>query len=86
MLTGRLGVVPAGAKAWPQWAAMFEFGPMAADRPARGHKWPGPRAAWLPARDLGVEMRYRDATRMGKIYLMPAGVTRPVGRLGRAGP
>ncbi|HUP83683.1 MAG TPA: DNA-formamidopyrimidine glycosylase family protein, partial [Candidatus Limnocylindria bacterium] len=24
MLTGRLGVVRAGEKAWPQWAAMFE--------------------------------------------------------------
>src|SRR5688572_19568369 len=26
MLTGRLGLAAASAKAWPQWAAMFEFG------------------------------------------------------------
>ena len=37
-------------------------------------------------RDLGVELRYRDATRMGKIYLMPRGVTRPVAGWDEQGP
>lgn len=89
MLTGRLGLAVAGAKAWPQWAAAFYFS--AVDQAQRTalleervrakagpvHSWPGP-ADWLPAHDLQVELRYRDATRMGKIYLMPAGVTRPI--------
>jgi formamidopyrimidine-DNA glycosylase len=84
MLTGRLGVVTAGEKAWGQWAAMFEFG--AAAGKARRHKWPAATAAWLSRRDLGVELRYRDATRMGKIYLMPAGVARPVAGWDEQGP
>jgi formamidopyrimidine-DNA glycosylase len=84
MLTGRLGVATAGEKAWPQWAAMFEFG--AATGNARRHAWPAAKAAWLPRRDLGVELRYRDATRMGKIYLMPAGVARPVAGWDEQGP
>jgi formamidopyrimidine-DNA glycosylase len=86
MLTGRLGIVTAGSKAWPQWAAMLEFGAMDEARPARAHPWPGADAAWLPARGLGVEMRYRDATRMGKIYLLPTGVTRPVAGWDEQGP
>ena len=87
MLTGRLGVVTAGEKAWPQWAAMFEFGAAVAKarrRPAGA--WPPTGAEWLPRRDLGVELRYRDATRMGKIYLMPAGVARPVAGWDEQGP
>ncbi|MEP7361255.1 MAG: DNA-formamidopyrimidine glycosylase family protein [Chloroflexota bacterium] len=87
MLTGRLGVVTAGEKAWGQWAALFEFG--AADAKPRRRKagtWPAAPAAWLPRRDLGVELRYRDATRMGKIYLMPAGVARPVAGWDEQGP
>lgn len=84
MLTGRLGVVAAGEKAWSQWAAMFEFGPAVGK--ARRHKWPATSAAWLPRRDLGVMLRYRDATRMGKIYLAPAGVVRPVAGWDEQGP
>ena len=84
MLTGRLGAVSAGAKAWGQWAAMLEFG--ATLGKARRHKWPAATAAWLPPRDLGVELRYRDATRMGKIYLMPVGVARPVAGWDEQGP
>ena len=86
MLTGRLGLATAGAKAWPQWAAMFEFGAAAGPAKARRGRWPPANADWLPRRDLGVELRYRDATRMGKIYLMPAGVTRPVAGWDEQGP
>ena len=79
MLTGRLGLAAAGAKPWTQWAAAFYFSAVderarndllsdrARDHSGPDHDWPGD-ADWLPARDLGVEMRYRDATRMGKIY------------------
>jgi formamidopyrimidine-DNA glycosylase len=97
MLTGRLGLAEAGAKPWPQWAAAFMFS--AVDEPKRAavleeraregsgpqHDWPRD-ADWLPRRDLGVELRYRDATRMGKIYLVPAGVTRPIAGWDEQGP
>jgi formamidopyrimidine-DNA glycosylase len=32
----------------------------------------------MPAEDGPVEVRYRDPTQMGKVYLLPAGVTRAV--------
>ncbi len=35
-------------------------------------------AAWIPAPEARPEMRYRDVTQMGKVYLLPAGVDRPV--------
>jgi formamidopyrimidine-DNA glycosylase len=95
MLTGRLGIAVAGSKPWPQWAATFFFS--AVDEAARQqlldgrgadglqHDWPAD-ADWLPARDLGVELRYRDATRMGKIYLVPEGVNRPIAGWDEQGP
>jgi ribosomal protein S13 len=91
MLTGRLGVVAAGTKAWPRAAALFSFGPALSAAPALPHRarplpaWPG-GADWLPVRDGAVELRYRDATRMGKIYLMPDGVSRPVAGWAEQGP
>lgn len=39
-------------------------------------------AAWLPPGDGRPEIRYRDPTQMGKVYLLPAGVVRPVPGLG----
>jgi formamidopyrimidine-DNA glycosylase len=88
MLTGRLGLAVAGSKAWPQWAAAFFFGPIREEtRPGRvAPEWPGPDADWLPPRDSGVELRYRDPTRMGKIYLVPAGVARPIAGWEEQGP
>jgi len=97
MLTGRLGLAVAGAKPWPQWAAAFYFGDVddeerklvVAARAREGaipaHGWPG-AADWLPRPDLGVELRYRDATRMGKIYLMPVGVKRTIAGWDEQGP
>jgi formamidopyrimidine-DNA glycosylase len=85
MLTGRLGFAAPGAKAWPQTAAVLTFGPVVEQRTHPVAKWLA-GASWLPAGDLPVEMRYRDATRMGKIYLMPAGVARPVAGWDEAGP
>jgi len=94
MLTGRLGLAVAGAKQWPQWAAAFYFSAVddmerarvLRDRPPPArHSWPG-EGEWLPPGDLGVELRYRDATRMGKIYLAPAGVNRPIAGWDEQGP
>jgi formamidopyrimidine-DNA glycosylase len=90
MLTGRLGLAAGGAKAWPQVAALFAYGAAAADtqlgRTRPLPEWPGADAAWLPPRDGPVELRYRDATRMGKIYLAPEGVTRVVAGWDEQGP
>ena len=36
----------------------------------------------MPANDATPEIRYRDPTQMGKVYLQPAGVERPVAGLG----
>ena len=40
-------------------------------------------ASWLPADEGFPVVRYRDPTQMGKVYLLPAGVDRPVPGLGR---
>jgi formamidopyrimidine-DNA glycosylase len=91
MLTGRLGISAIGSKSWPQTAAVLSFGPRSDNRDATlGRSLPGAAwaagASWLPARDEPVELRYRDATRMGKIYLLPDGVDRPVAGWDGQGP
>jgi formamidopyrimidine-DNA glycosylase len=85
MLTGRLGFAKVGAKQWPGIAAVFAFGPVAEARTHPAARWVA-GAAWLPAVDEPIEMRYRDATRMGKIYLLPAGVDRGVAGWDDRGP
>ncbi|MFL5709746.1 MAG: Fpg/Nei family DNA glycosylase [Chloroflexota bacterium] len=80
MLTGRFQLATPGEKLPSKTAVVLGFGP-------RGR---GPRdaaswtrgAGWLPADDATPEIRYRDPTQMGKIYLVPAGVERPVPGLG----
>ncbi|HEX5467335.1 MAG TPA: DNA-formamidopyrimidine glycosylase family protein [Candidatus Limnocylindrales bacterium] len=86
MLTGRLGLAPQGARPFPDTAAVLTLGPRA---PGRLKPAPAPwtrRASWLPDPGRPVELRYRDATRMGKIYLLPAGVERPVPGWAEQGP
>lgn len=85
MLTGRLGFAAPKSKAWPQTAAVLDFAPVATDRDRPPAKWTV-GADWLPAPDGPVEMRYRDSTRMGKIYLLPDGVTREVAGWDELGP
>lgn len=86
MLTGRLGLLERGAKPWPKAAVILEFGTRASDATER------PPAAWLagsdwlPSPSEPVELRYRDATRMGKLYLLPVGVARPVAGWDEQGP
>ena len=90
MLTGRLGLGVPGSRALPQTAAVLTFSPAEAGRPAGRRRptpdWPGVHAAWLPAPEATVELRYRDATRMGKLYLLPAGVSRVVAGWSELGP
>lgn len=85
MLTGRLGLAAPGAKPFKQTAVVMTFGPRS---PRRGRARPAwtRGAAWLPPDDASVELRYRDATRMGKIYLLPAGIERPVAGWDTQGP
>jgi formamidopyrimidine-DNA glycosylase len=81
MLTGRLQLAPAPATKRPQKTLfLLRFGERAA-----GHKDACNDAAawttgadWIPGPDATPELRYRDPTQMGKIYLLPRGVDRAV--------
>jgi formamidopyrimidine-DNA glycosylase len=80
MLTGRFQLAAPGDKRPTKTAVVLGFGPRPA-RPADAARWTK-GAAWMPADDAMVEVRYRDPTQMGKIYLQPAGTTRPAPGLG----
>ena len=91
MLTGRIGLAQPGARPFPQTAAVMTFGPRAREphsipeRAAPVAEWVA-NADWLPEPGASIEMRYRDATRMGKLYLLPAGIERPVAGWAEQGP
>jgi formamidopyrimidine-DNA glycosylase len=76
MLTGRFQLAAAGDKVPGKTAVVLGFGPRDG-LPKDAAAWT--RAApWLPAGDATAEVRYRDPTQMGKVYLLPAGVARDV--------
>jgi formamidopyrimidine-DNA glycosylase len=76
MLTGRFQLASPGMPLPTKTAVVLGFGERA--RPPRdAERWTR-RADWLPAGDASAEMRYRDPTQMGKVYVLPAGVVRPV--------
>jgi len=70
MLSGRFGLALPGA-ARPKAAAVVSFGPGRAPRELAVPWVAG--APWLPDAGAELELRYLDPTRMGKIYLAPAG-------------
>ncbi len=84
MLTGRFQLAVGAAVKHPtKTAVVLGLGP----RPDQ----PGSRppfaawtrgADWIPPADGRPEIRYRDPTQMGKVYLLPAGVERSVPGLG----
>ena len=76
MLTGRLQLAVPGAKAPGSTTLVLAFGPRAA-RPGDAASWTSD-APWLPADGADAEVRYRDPSHMGKVYVLPAGVDRPV--------
>jgi len=81
MLTGRFQLASPGAKLPTKTAVVLGFGergPTPGFKPAR---WTV-GAAWLPTDDARPEVRYRDPTQMGKVYLLPAGMDRPVPSIG----
>ena len=76
MLTGRFELAAPGAKMPARTGLVLAFGaragaPRDAERWTRG-------AAWMPKDDAEVELRYRDPTQMGKVYLLPSGQSRVV--------
>jgi formamidopyrimidine-DNA glycosylase len=84
MLTGRLGLAVPGARAFPQTAVILTFGTregQVADAAGWTHGAP-----WLPADGHPIELRYRDPTRMGKVYVLPDGLERPVAGWDEQGP
>ena len=84
MLTGRFQLAAGPTvKAPSKTALVLAFGkrePTARPKPPFAAWTRG--AAWLPPDDATPEIRYRDPTQMGKVYLLPAGVAREVPGLG----
>jgi formamidopyrimidine-DNA glycosylase len=76
MLTGRFQLAAPGTRLPTKTAFVVGFGGRAGP-PRDAARWTR-RTAWMPADDASVEIRYRDPTQMGKVYLLPAGVDRPV--------
>jgi formamidopyrimidine-DNA glycosylase len=76
MLTGRFQLARPGDPLPTKTAVVLGFGPRS-KAPRDAARWTR-GAAWLPADDSDAEVRYRDPTQMGKVYVLPAGVARPV--------
>lgn len=76
MLTGRLQLAASPGVPRPQ-KTMFvmRFGTRSGGPPADAATWTA-GAAWIPSPDSTPELRYRDPTQMGKIYLLPHGLNR----------
>jgi formamidopyrimidine-DNA glycosylase len=77
MLTGRFQLALPGDKLPTKTAVVFGFGTRSDGPPGDAAAWTL-GADWLPAAEATPEVRYRDPTQMGKVYLRPAGVERPV--------
>jgi len=77
MLTGRLQLAGDPSVKKPQKTLfVVRFGHRDGV-PADAAPWTA-GAAWIPPDDATPELRYRDPTQMGKVYLLPAGVERPI--------
>jgi formamidopyrimidine-DNA glycosylase len=86
MLTGRLQLAAPETRRPPNTALVLAFGTRAT-RPVDAAAWTV-GAAWVPGDGSLAEVRYRDPSQMGKVYLLPAGLPRPVPGLddGEQGP
>ncbi|MEW6226315.1 MAG: DNA-formamidopyrimidine glycosylase family protein [Chloroflexota bacterium] len=81
MLTGRFQLAGRGEKAPSGVAVELSFGARDGGPPTDAAGWTS-GAGWLPPDDAPVVVRYRDPTQMGKVYLLPAGVERPIPGMG----
>ncbi len=86
MLSGRLGLAEPGAKSFSSTALVLSFGPRTGVPRATGTAAWTRGASWLRADDAVVELRYRDPKKMGKVYLLPAGITREIAGWEAMGP
>jgi formamidopyrimidine-DNA glycosylase len=77
MLTGRLQLAVDPSVKKPQKTLfILRFGTR--DGPFPGAASWASGASWIPPDNATPELRYRDVTQMGKVYLLPAGVDRPI--------
>jgi formamidopyrimidine-DNA glycosylase len=76
MLTGRFQLAEPKAKRPTKTAVVLGFGGRSGS-PADAAPWTV-GATWMPADSATPEVRYRDPTQMGKVYLLPAAVERSV--------
>ena len=85
MLTGRFQLAAPGEKLPSKTAVVLGFGARGGPRGRRGVD---ARRGLAARRRRGSEVRYRDPTQMGKVYLLPAGIDRTVPGLtdGEQGP
>ena len=77
MLTGRFQLAAPDAQRPAATALVLSFGPRGDGAAPERARWTT-GASWLPADGAIVEIRYRDPTQMGKVYLLPTGVDRAV--------
>ncbi len=81
MLTGRFQLAGPGVKLPSKTAVILGLGPRGKLSRFRPAAWTRD-ATWMPVADGHPQVRYRDPTQMGKVYLLPAGVDRAVPGLG----
>ena len=81
MLTGRFQLAAPRTKLPTKTAVVLAFGDAGPTPGFEPAAWTV-GASWLPKRDAQPEIRYRDPTQMGKVYLIPAGTDRPVPGMG----
>jgi formamidopyrimidine-DNA glycosylase len=79
MLTGRFQLATAATALPSKTALVLRFG-RRDGRPRDAARWTRD-ASWVPSDAAEPEIRYRDPTQMGKVYVLPAGVERPVAGL-----
>ncbi len=77
MLTGRFQLALPGAKLPSKTAMVLGFGEAGPTKGFKPASWTR-SADWLPAANAQPEVRYRDPTQMGKVYLLPDGLERAV--------
>ena len=76
MLTGRFQLAAPKERVTARTAVILAFGSRT-KRPGRAAAWTR-GASWIPPDDTEAEIRYRDPTQMGKVYLLPKGARRLV--------
>ncbi len=76
MLTGRFQLARPADKRPQGTAVVLGFGPREA-APSDAASWTA-GAPWIPDNAATPEIRYRDPSQMGKVYVVPAGVDRKV--------